>query len=257
MSWNAQRVLAVVPARGGSKGIPDKNLRAVNGRSLVARAAAACRLSPWIDRAIVSTDDDAIAAEAEAHGLAAPFRRPTSLSSDSASSVDAWRHAWATCEELDGQRYEIGLLLEPTSPMRRPEDIERCLIALNDPAHEAAATVSPTPAHYTPHKTLTRRADGCIGFYLDEGPCHANRHTIPDFYHRNGLCYAVRRATVMEHARIIEENCAAVIVDRPVVNIDEPIDLELVAFLFSRAPGNDPLDDVYAPSGRGAALVAE
>ncbi len=257
MTWQGHKVLAVVPARGGSKGIPGKNLRAVNGLSLIARAAVACRQSPWIDRAIVSTDDDAIAAEAEAHGLAAPFRRPASLSGDAASSIDAWRHAWEACERIDGRRYDLGLLLEPTSPMRRPEDIERCLLALDDPVHDAAATVSPTPAHYTPHKTLTRTADGCIDFYLADGARYANRHTIPDFFHRNGLCYAVRRATVMEQARIIEQNCAAVIVDRPVVNIDEPIDLELVEFLFSRAPGNDPTNDAFARSDDGDVLVAE
>jgi CMP-N,N'-diacetyllegionaminic acid synthase len=243
MTWNGRRVLAVVPARGGSKGIPGKNLRTVNGLLLIARAAVACQQSPWIDRAIVSTDDDTIAAEAESHGLVAPFRRPDNLSGDSASTIDAWRHAWETCEHLDGCRYELGLLLEPTSPMRRSEDIERCLDALTDPAYDAAATVSPTPAHYTPHKTLTRTERGCIGFYHADGTRYANRHLIPEFYHRNGLCYAVRRATVMERASIVERNCAAVVVERTVVNIDEPFNLELAEFLISREPLHDPLHE--------------
>jgi CMP-N,N'-diacetyllegionaminic acid synthase len=234
MSWNGQRVLAVVPARGGSKGIPGKNLRPINGLSLVARAAAACRNAHWIDRAILSSDDAAIAAEAEAHGLDAPFQRPEYLSGDAASSLDAWRHAWQACEEIDDCRYDIGLLLEPTSPMRRPDDIERCLAALDDPDHDAAATASPTPAHFTPHKTLTRDDSGCIDFYLTDGAQYANRHLIPAFYNRNGLCYAVRRSTLMQHGTIIERNCAAVVVERTVVNIDEPSDLDLAEFLIGR-----------------------
>jgi CMP-N-acetylneuraminic acid synthetase len=95
-------------------------------------------------------------------------------------------------------------------------------------------TVSPTPAHFTPHKTLTVNPAGIIGFYLDGGAGHALRQTIPQFYHRNGLCYAVTRQALMEDGHILEDDCAAVVVERPIVNIDEPFELELAEFLLGR-----------------------
>ena len=237
MGWKKQTVLAVVPARGGSKGIPGKNLRQVAGASLIAHAAATCSAASWIDRAVVSTDNANIADEAIVQGLDAPFRRPNDLSGDFAGSAEAWRHAWTECERIDDRRYDIGLLLEPTSPLRCPADIEQCLEALDDRNNSAAATVSRTPAHFTPHKTLTRDDAGHIGFYLSSGARHANRHTIPTHYHRNGLCYAVRRDTLLRDGHIIEARCAAIVTECPVVNIDEMFDLEVAEYLMRRQNG--------------------
>ena len=169
-----------------------------------------------------------------AQGLDAPFYRPAHLAGDDASSADAWRHAWTEWEQGDGRRYDIGLLLEPTSPLRARDDIVNCLEALNDQRNSAAATVSRTPAHFTPHKTLTRSDAGHVDFYLPDGARHANRHTIPDHYHRNGLCYAVRRSTLLDAGHIIEDRCAAIVTERPVVNIDEEFDLELAEYLIRR-----------------------
>ncbi len=235
MAWNGSRVLAVVPARGGSKGIPGKNLREVGGRSLVARCGDLCLALPWLDRAVLSTDDDAIAAAGIAAGLDVPFRRPPELAGDGALSVDMWRHAWLQCERIDG-RYDLSILLEPTSPLRQPADIEATVSALVDSHAAAAATVSVVPGHYTPHKTLVVDAQGRVGFFLADGARHTLRQSIPRFHHRNGICYAVRRDTLIERRHIIEEDCVAVVIDRPVINIDEPLDLELAEFLLARRP---------------------
>ena len=94
MAYAGLSVLAVVPARGGSKSIPRKNLQKVGGVSLVGRAAHVARSLDWIDAAVISTDDDEITAEAVLRGLDAPFVRPADLSGDKATSVNMWRHAW-------------------------------------------------------------------------------------------------------------------------------------------------------------------
>ncbi len=234
MSLNDLNVLAVVPARGGSKGIPRKNLQPAGGLSLVARAARAARSLPWIDRAILSTDDEEIAAEGRRYGLDAPFMRPESLSGDAALAVDVWRHAWLACEAHYRRRFELSVLLEPTSPLRRPEDIERTVRTLIEDGHPAAATVSPTPAHYSPHKTLTISEKGVIGFYIQDGAKHSLRQGIPQYYHRNGICYAATREQVVDKGRIIDADAAAVVIDRPVVNIDDPFELELADWLLER-----------------------
>lgn len=233
MAYAGLSVLAVVPARGGSKSIPRKNLQKVGGVSLVGRAAGIARSLGWIDAAVISTDDAAIRAEAVAHGLDAPFVRPEEISGDKATSVDMWRHAWLACEQHYGRRFDISVLLEPTSPLRTDEDVTRTVQALVDGQHAAAATVSPTPAHYTPHKTLTV-TDGRIGFYLEGGQRFALRQSIPRYYHRNGLCYALRRKTLVDDGHILEDDAAAVIVERHVVNIDDVFELELADFLLRR-----------------------
>jgi CMP-N-acetylneuraminic acid synthetase len=233
MVFRDNTILAVVPARGGSKAIPRKNLCLVGGLSLVARAGEVAASLPWIDARVLSTDDEEIAQEGRAHGLDVPFMRPDELAGDLATSIDMWRHAWLASEEHYGQRFDVSILLEPTSPLRRAEDLTATVTALLEGDHKAAATVSPAPAHFTPHKCLTV-SDGRIGFYHAEGAKHSIRQTIPDYYFRNGICYALRRRTLMEEGTILGNDCAAVIIERPIVNIDEPFDLELAEFLLKR-----------------------
>ncbi len=238
MARHGLSILAVVPARGGSKSIPRKNLCEVGGVSLVGRAGQIAASLGWIDHAVISTDDEEIRDEAVRHGLAAPFLRPAELSGDKATSVDMWRHAWTACEAEYGMTFDVSVLLEPTSPLRTAEDVTRTVDTLVEGGHAAAATVSPTPAHFTPHKTLTVDDGGRIGFYLATGAQHALRQTIPPYYHRNGLCYALRRKTLVEDGHILEDDCAAVVVERPVVNIDEPFELELAEWLLGRREGD-------------------
>src|SRR5215510_2924652 len=111
-------VLAVVPARGGSKGIPLKNLRQVAGRSLVARVGDVIAQVPEIDRAVVWTDHAGIAKAAEEAGVAAPFMRPEALSGDFIGDIDVLTHALQSSEEIDRRRYDIVVMLQPTSPLR-------------------------------------------------------------------------------------------------------------------------------------------
>jgi CMP-N,N'-diacetyllegionaminic acid synthase len=233
MPFREQKILALVPARGGSKGIPRKNLREVGGVSLVGRAGQIASSLAWVDARVLSTDDEEIAREGRAHGLDAPFMRPPEISGDLATSVDMWRHAWLSSEEYYGMRFDISILLEPTSPLRTGDDIVATVAALIDSGSKAAATVSPAPAHFTPQKCLTV-VGGRIGFYHAAGASHSIRQTIPDYYFRNGICYALRRQTLVDEGKVLGDDCIAVVIERPVVNIDEPFDLELAEFLLQR-----------------------
>ncbi len=238
MTWRGRTVLAVVPARGGSKGIPRKNLCQVAGRSLVAHAAQFAASLAWLDAAVLSTDDAAIAEEGRRYGLATPFLRPAELSSDTARGVDAWRHAWLASETEYGCRFDCSILLQPTSPLRQIADIERTLETMLSKGHSAAATVSPVPGHYVPQKLLTM-TDGVLSFLHPEGALHSNRQSAPTCYARNGLCYAARREAVVDRGEIVERDCAGVLIDGYVVNIDEPIDLRIAEMLAQDNPGDD------------------
>ncbi len=237
MTWDdgsrSPAVLAVIPARGGSKGIPGKNMKRLGGLTLVGRATQLAVSLNWIDQVIVSTDDPEIAAEVARQGGDVPFLRPAALADDVASSDDMWRHAWHAAEDHYGQQFDVSLLLEPTSPLRQPADLTATMAALFGGAYHGAATVSPTPAHYAPQKTLTVN-EGRVGFLLEEGARTARRQDVPQLYHRNGLCYALHRAPFLDGAPIFDDACAAVIVERPVANIDEPFELELAEWLLER-----------------------
>jgi CMP-N-acetylneuraminic acid synthetase len=228
-------ILAVVPARGGSKSIPRKNLCQINGVSLVGKAACIVNSIPWINFAVISTDDEEIAEEGIKYGLSAPFKRPVELSGDTATSVDMWKHAWTESELFYGARFDISVLLEPTSPLRTVDDVKKTVLKLLSGNHSSAATVSLTPAHFTPQKTLTVE-DGIIDFYHSMGSQHSLRQSIPKYYHRNGLCYAVTRDQLFNKNRIIDNETAAIVIERNVVNIDEPFELELAEWLINKNP---------------------
>jgi len=239
MAWNDQKILAVVPARGGSKSILRKNLRQVGGLSLIGHAAKVATSLPWIDHAIISTDDPEMLEEGKRWGLESPFLRPSELAQDATSAVDTWRHAWLTCEEYYQCQFDLSIWLQPTTPLRKPEEVEQTVKTLVEGGHQAAATVSRVPGHFTPQKILTVDHKGVLHYFSQNGAQHNSRQTIPAYFYRNGLCYAVTRPTLLEKGLIIEEDCMGVLIDRPLVNIDEPIELEFANFLF-QSPLSSP-----------------
>ncbi len=234
MTLFGKRILAVVPARGGSKSIPRKNLKKICGKSLIHHAADICKSLPWIDMAILSTDDEEMAAEGKRTGLSVPFLRPSNLGTDNASSIDMWKHAWLCSEKEAGEVFDISILLEPTSPLRTSNDIEICLSTLIQDNHNSVATVSVIPAHFRPQKTLTIDESGKIGFYLPPKEKYSRRQNIPSYYFRNGICYAITREKLIEENKILDETTFAILIDREIVNIDEPFDLEIAEYIYKK-----------------------
>lgn len=227
-------MLAVVPARGGSKGIPRKNLCKVGGLSLIGHAARTARALDWLDRAVLTTDDPEMAEEGRRHGLEVPFMRPPELATDDAGPNGMWRHAWLESERHYGCQFDVSLLLQPTTPLRRPEEVARTVATLVEGGHAAAATVCPVPADFLPQRILRLGDDGRLSFYLPEGPEVTRRQDAPPLYYRDGTCYARTRRSMIEEARDVEPDCAAVVIERFVVNIDEPFELELAEFVYGR-----------------------
>ncbi len=223
--WGELPVLAVVPARGGSKGIPGKNLRTVGGQSLVAWTAQVAKALPWVDRCLLTTDDPAIAQEGRRAGLEVPFLRPASLATDTASGVAVWQHAWRAAEAHYATRFQVSVYLQPTTPLRHPAEVTRTVATLLAGGHRAAATVTPLPGHFAPEKLLTVDETGRLAPHLAEGSI-SNRQAAPRRYYRNGICYAARREAVVERGQILEVDCAAVVVERWTPNIDDPWELD-------------------------------
>ena len=232
MSFKNHNILAVIPARGGSKGILRKNLRQINGKSLITHAADCINQLDWIDVVVLSSDDDEICAHARDSNIDVPFTRPAELSNDDAKSIDVWRHAWLYCEDHYNKKFDISVLLEPTSPMRTPEDITNAVTLLIEQNSFSVASVSKTPGHYTPQKTLQLSESGFIDPFLEGGIKFSIRQHIPDYYHRNGICYATTRESLIDNYNLMERQCIPLVIERPVVNIDEEIDLKLAEVLL-------------------------
>lgn len=228
-----RRILAVVPARGGSKGIKLKNLREVGGRSLVARVGDVIRDVAEIDRAVVSTDHDGIAAAAEAAGIAAPFRRPEPLSGDRIGDLEVLVHALEATEATDGQRYDVVVMLQPTSPLRTAEIVSAAIKMLVEGDWDSVWTVSKTDTKAHPLKQLTI-SGGALDYYEGRGAEIVARQQLEPVYHRNGIAYAITRDCLLDQKSIRGKRCGALIVEGEHVSIDTEWDLALVELLLSR-----------------------
>jgi CMP-N,N'-diacetyllegionaminic acid synthase len=245
---NGRRILAVVPARGGSKGIPLKNLQTVAGRPLVALAGEVARAVACIDRAVVSTDHLLIRDAARDAGLDAPFLRPVDLSGDRIGDLDVLTHALHATEADDGSRYDVVLMLQPTAPTRRAEHVLATLNKLVDEGLDSVWTVSPTDLKAHPLKQLTVSADGRMDYFDQRGAAIVARQQLEPVYHRNGVAYALTRECLLEQRSLLGARAGAVVIDEPMANIDTPDDLakaqRMVADKSSAADAERPLTDL-------------
>jgi len=224
------RVLAVIPARGGSKGVPLKNLRKFQGVPIVELAArAACKVA-YIDRAVVSTDHEGIAEAAEKGGASAPFRRPEELSGDRISDLEVLTHALLEMEDIDRINYDIVLMLQPTSPLRTKRHIMSTIEMLVRDKLDAVWTVSETDSKSHPLKQLTI-VDGSLEYYDEKGKGVIARQQLQPVFHRNGIAYAITRDCLLEQSSIKGEKCGAYICDGEHVSIDTEFDFMLADFL--------------------------
>jgi CMP-N,N'-diacetyllegionaminic acid synthase len=190
------RVLAVVPARGGSRGLPGKNIRPLAGLPLVAHSIRAAALTPEVTRCVVSTDSEEIAEVARAHGGEAPFLRPAALASDDAPMAPVVRHALEWAEHDEGRPYDAVLLLDPTSPARVPGQLAEATWRLRaDSTLDGVVSVSePTfnPVWVGVRPADPARADGPLVRFFDEGAGITRRQDAGRFLRINGNFYLWR-----------------------------------------------------------------
>jgi CMP-N,N'-diacetyllegionaminic acid synthase len=197
-----EKVLAVIPARGGSKGVPGKNVRALAGKPLIAwtiETALAAR--GCFHRIVVSTDDPAIAALARRYGAEAPFLRPAELATDTSPMLPALQHAVRFVEDSDAIRLDWIMLLQPTAPFRSPEDIAAALALARAGGADSIISVERVHAH---HPILMKKiVDGRLEPYcVPEREGTRRQDYDPPAYMRNGAIYLTRRDVLLERNSI-------------------------------------------------------
>ena len=227
------RVLAVVPARGGSKGLPGKNLRPLAGLPLIAHALGFAALCPEIARTVVSTDSEEIAGVARAHGGDVPFLRPSELARDETSIWPVLRQALVTVDP-DGDAFDALLLVSPASPFRRPEDLS-AMLGLLEGAPDADGVVSVSDPGFEPAWVCVVERDGWMEHLVPGASAYARRQDVPRSLRINGALYLWRT----DFVRREEEswfNGRLRLHEMPrtrVADIDEAFDLQLAEHLVA------------------------
>lgn len=193
------KVLGIITARGGSKGVPGKNLKLLDGKPLLAYTVEAARASRSLDRVILSTEDDAIAASGRALGCEVPFLRPAELSRDNTPHLPVIQHAAEWMREQAGYRPDAVMVLQPTSPLRTAGDIDAAIALLESSGADSVLSVSEVPAHSHPSRTLRLDAAGNAVLFATGQPVRQRvnrRQDLPEAWVMNGAIYACRTETL-------------------------------------------------------------
>ena len=226
-------MLAVIPARGGSKGIPNKNIVPLLGKPLINWTIEAAQSSRYIDQLILSSDDERICAVAEAAGCDVPFIRESGLATDEAETIDV------VIDVLDRiQGFEVVILLQPTSPLRASADIDKCLELLVDCRAKTAVSVTPVEEH--PFLMYSLSADARLDPFIKVGSARSlRRQELPPAYTLNGAIYAAEVSWLRESKSFVSPDAVGYVMPRATsIDIDEQSDLERAAEYLSNRSGS-------------------
>lgn len=227
------RVLGVITARGGSKGVPRKNIRPLGGKPLIAWTIEAANGAKLLTDCIVSTDDAEIAEVSKRCGGRAPFMRPAELATDAAKSIPVVLHALEWMREHEAAEFDAVMILQPTSPFRTAEDIDACIATLEETgADSVMSMVKLTDMSLAKLKRLD--GDRIIPYVETEGTESRSRHDLPDVYKRNCAIYLTRAACLLRNDLFGVDSRAHVMPDDRSIDINTPLDFAFAEFLAER-----------------------
>jgi CMP-N,N'-diacetyllegionaminic acid synthase len=231
--FQGEKVLAIIPARGGSKGIPGKNIKRLQGKPLIAWTIQAAQGSKYLDKIIVSTDSAEIAKLANEYGAETPFVRPVELATDVTPGVDVILHTMTWFEEA---KLDFGflVLLQPTSPLRNSSQVDNALeIYAGDADVDAVVSVCEVEDHPFWMKRIDDK--GYVHTYTDEIDIPDSRQELPLLYKNNGAIYICRWEVFSADKSFYKRNCKAFIMDRhSSIDLDTMDDWKHVEYLLHR-----------------------
>jgi CMP-N-acetylneuraminic acid synthetase len=228
-------VVALIPARAGSKGIPGKNLIACGGRPLIAHSIVAAREATRVDRVMVSTDDEGIAAVARQWGAEAPFLRPLELANDTAPMLGVLLHALSWLDAA-GETVEALVLLQPTSPLRCAVHVDAAIDLFFGQRASSVVSVVEVPHAFNPVSVM-KLEDGLLHPYQASGATITRRQDKPAVYARNGPAVLVSAPETLRQGSLYGERCVPLLMSaRESIDIDSKDDLEMAEWLMGRRP---------------------
>lgn len=226
------RIVGIIPARSGSKGIPDKNIRNLAGKPLIAHTIESAINSKLISRLIVSTDAENIAEISRKYGAEAPFLRPIELAQDDIPTLPVLQHAIRFLEKKQGYKPDIIVSLQPTSPLRKTQHIDKAIKKLIET--DADSIVSLCEVEHSPY--WMKRINGDRVFDFVEGSeKYARRQDLPKVYRVNGAVYVTRYNVLMNQNRILGNDTRAIIMDKEdSIDIDDELDFKLAELILAQ-----------------------
>ena len=219
--FGKQKILALIPARGGSKGIKDKNIIPLAGKPLIAYSIEAAKKSKYIDSIVVTTDSERIAEVAKRYGARVPFLRPVELAADTSKTIDAVLHAIKTLRSM-GENYDTLVLLQPTQPLRTTDDIDKAIELYYESGENGLVSISTVDD--SPLLIRSIGADGKLVNLLSQNST-CRRQDMPNYYKVNGCIYINKIDELNENTSFNDNRIPFIMDKEHSIDIDEMSDL--------------------------------
>lgn len=230
------KILGLIPARGGSKGIPGKNIKILGGKTLLHYTSEAAKSSKLLNRVILSSNDEAIIKFAKQINLEVPFKRPEHLAQDSSSSLEVIQHALKHFLE-QGIQFDAVCLLQPTTPFRETGLIDECILKFKDGDFDSLVSVREVPKEFNPH-WIFEENQGSLKIATGEKEIISRRQDLPKAYHRDGAIYITKTEVLLNQNSLFGKKIGFVDTSAfPNVNIDEPEDWEKAEVMLKKLKG--------------------
>jgi len=226
-----KKIIAVIPARGGSKGVKLKNLKKIKGKSLVRIVAEFTKKCKFFDYAVLSTDHKKISTEAKKYGLNV-IKRPKSLCGDKISDTKVLVHSINYLEKIKKKNFDIVVMLHPTSPLRKVNDIKNSVKLLIKKNYDSLWTVSKTDSKFHPHKQLLIK-NNKIKYYSNKGSSITYRQQLGQVYHRNSNAYVINNNFLKRKKTLLSKNTGSYLVQSKQVSVDSIEDINIVKKISS------------------------
>lgn len=218
------KILGLIPARGGSKGIPGKNIKSLGGKPLLQYTFEAAKNSTLLSRVIMSSDDPEIIRIAEEIGLEVPFIRPAALAADNTSSLEVIQNALSFFGQK-GENFDAVCLLQPTTPFRRSGLIDEAIGKYISGNFDSLLSVREVPAEFNPHWVFEKNESGGLRLATGEKEIISRRQELPVAYHRDGAIYITKVEVLQKQNSLYGNNIGFIdTTGDPYVNIDTPKD---------------------------------
>jgi len=227
------KILGIVPARGGSKGVPGKNIKILAGKPLLVYTIEHIRASNLLNKAILSTDDSAIAQTAHQYGLEVPFMRPSLLATDTATSLSVVEHA-LDFFEAQGELFDAICLLQPTSPYRPEGAIDEAIRLFEQAKPDSLISVRKVPDEYNPHWVFEMDRENRLHIATGDEEIISRRQELPPAYHRDGAIYITSVECIRKKRSLLGKHIIGFPIESPeLINIDTLEDWEVAENFFS------------------------
>jgi CMP-N,N'-diacetyllegionaminic acid synthase len=229
---NGKKVLGIIPARGGSKGVPGKNIKALGGKPLIAHSIEEAKKSRFLSTLIVSTDSEEIANISKSFGAEVPFLRPQEFATDKSLSIDVVHHALKYYQEKHDEHFDYVVLLQPTTPFRTAQDIDQSLEMLDSNDCDTIVSVVDVGANHPAR--MYSIADQQLKSVMNEEISMMPRQDLPPVYIRSGDVYAAKIKTIQTYNSLMGKRCFPLIIPQGrAINIDTINDFQAAELLVA------------------------